>query len=78
MLDEATEGLAPVIRDEIWNRLGALKRTGLSILVIDKELEALCELADRHYVIEKGEIVWTGTTAQLMADPSVHETYLGV
>jgi branched-chain amino acid transport system ATP-binding protein len=78
VLDEATEGLAPVIRDEIWNRLGALKRTGLSILVIDKELEALCELADRHYVIEKGEIVWTGTTAQLMADPSVHETYLGV
>ncbi len=77
-LDEATEGLAPVIRDEIWSRLGALKRTGLSILVIDKELEALCELADRHYVIEKGEIVWSGTTAQLRADPSVHETYLGV
>jgi branched-chain amino acid transport system ATP-binding protein len=78
VLDEATEGLAPVIREEIWSRLGALKRTGLSILVIDKELEALCELADRHYVIEKGEIVWSGTTAQLMADPSVHETYLGV
>jgi branched-chain amino acid transport system ATP-binding protein len=78
VLDEATEGLAPVIREEIWSRLGALKRTGLSILVIDKELEALCELADRHYVIEKGEIVWSGTTAQLMANPGVHETYLGV
>jgi len=78
VLDEATEGLAPVIRDEIWSRLGALKRTGLSILVVDKELEALCELADRHYVIEKGEIVWTGTTAALVANPGVHETYLGV
>ena len=78
VLDEATEGLAPVIRDEIWSRLGALKRTGLSILVIDKEIEALCELADRHYVIEKGEIVWSGATAALLADPSIHETYLGV
>jgi branched-chain amino acid transport system ATP-binding protein len=78
VLDEATEGLAPVIRDEIWNRLGALKRTGLSILVIDKELEALCELADRHYVIEKGEIVWRGATSELMANPAVHATYLGV
>jgi len=78
VLDEATEGLAPVIRDEIWSRLGALKRTGLSLLVIDKELDALCELADRHYVIEKGEIVWSGTTAQLVANPSIGETYLGV
>jgi branched-chain amino acid transport system ATP-binding protein len=78
ILDEATEGLAPVIRDEIWSRLGMLKRSGLSILVIDKELEALCELADRHYVIEKGEIVWSGSTAELMASPEIHETYLGV
>ena len=78
VLDEATEGLAPVIRDEIWSRLGALKRTGLSILVVDKELDALCELADRHYVIEKGEIVWSGPTAALLADPGIHETYLGV
>jgi len=78
VLDEATEGLAPVIREEIWNRLGMLKRSGLSILVIDKELEALSELADRHYVLEKGEIVWAGSTAELMADPSIHETYLGV
>jgi branched-chain amino acid transport system ATP-binding protein len=78
ILDEATEGLAPVIREEIWMRLGALKSSGLSILVIDKELEALCELADRHYVIEKGEIAWSGTTAALLADPSIHETYLGV
>jgi branched-chain amino acid transport system ATP-binding protein len=78
VLDEATEGLAPVIREEIWTRLGMLKRSGLSILVIDKELEALCELADRHYVLEKGEIAWTGSTAELMANPSIHETYLGV
>ncbi len=77
-LDEATEGLAPVIREEIWSRLGALKRTGLSILVIDKELEALCELADRHYILEKGEIVWSGSTTQLQANPEIHETYLGV
>ena len=78
VLDEATEGLAPVIREEIWTRLGMLKRSGLSILVSDKELEALCELADRHYVLEKGEIAWTGSTAELMANPSIHETYLGV
>ena len=78
ILDEATEGLAPVIRDEIWSRLGMLKRSGLSIRVIDKELEALCELADLHYVIEKGEIVWSGSTAELMASPEIHETYLGV
>lgn len=78
VLDEATEGLAPVIREEIWARLTELKKTGLSILVIDKELEALCHLADRHYVLERGEIVWRGTTAQLMAQPSVQETYLGV
>ena len=78
ILDEATEGLAPVIREEIWARLAVLKRSGLSILVIDKELEALCEIADRHYVIEKGEIAWSGSTAELLADPSIHETYLGV
>ena len=78
VLDEATEGLAPVIREEIWTRLGMLNRSGLSILVIDNELEALCELADRHYVLEKGDIAWTGSTAELMANPSIHETYLGV
>jgi branched-chain amino acid transport system ATP-binding protein len=78
ILDEATEGLAPVVREEIWLRLAELKRTGLSILVIDKELEELTALADRHYIIEKGEIVWSGTSADLMADTRVHETYLGV
>ena len=78
VLDEATEGLAPVIRDEIWMRLAALKKTGLSILVIDKELEALCKLADRHYLLEKGEIMWSGSTAELIAQPEIHESYLGV
>jgi branched-chain amino acid transport system ATP-binding protein len=78
ILDEATEGLAPVVREEIWTRLHQLKQTGLSILVIDKEIDALCELADRHYVIEKGEIVWSGDTPALQADASVQETYLGV
>jgi branched-chain amino acid transport system ATP-binding protein len=77
ILDEATEGLAPVIRDEIWSRLHALKATGLSILVIDKELEALSKLADRHYVLEKGEVVWQGDAAAL-ADPAMQATYLGV
>jgi branched-chain amino acid transport system ATP-binding protein len=78
ILDEATEGLAPVVREEIWTRGGQLKQTGLAILVIDKELEELTALADRHYIIEKGEIVWSGASADLMADKRVHETYLGV
>ncbi|GAC1327449.1 MAG: ABC transporter ATP-binding protein [Beijerinckiaceae bacterium] len=78
ILDEATEGLAPVVREEIWARLHLLKQTGLSILVIDKEIDALCQLADRHYVIEKGEIVWRGDTKALQADALVQETYLGV
>jgi branched-chain amino acid transport system ATP-binding protein len=78
ILDEATEGLAPVVREEIWARLHKLKETGLSILVIDKEIDALCELADRHYIIEKGEIVWSGDTPALQADASVQATYLGV
>ena len=78
ILDEATEGLAPVVREEIWRRLHALKQTGLSILIIDKELEELCALADRHYVIEKGEVVWSGDTAALQADATVQTTYLAV
>jgi branched-chain amino acid transport system ATP-binding protein len=78
ILDEATEGLAPVVREEIWMRLGQLKQTGLAILVIDKELDELTTLADRHYIIEKGEIAWSGVSAELIADTRVHETYLGV
>jgi branched-chain amino acid transport system ATP-binding protein len=78
ILDEATEGLAPLIRREIWLVLLRLKEAGQSILVIDKNLKALERIADRHYVIEKGRIVWHGTTAELRADRSVTERHLGV
>src|SRR3974390_20114 len=78
VLDEATEGLAPLIREDIWATLHKLKQLGLSIIVIDKDLEALCRLADRHYIIEKGEVVWNGTTPELMADSDLHDSYLGV
>ena len=76
VLDEATEGLAPVVRAEIWQALEALKREGLAILVVDKNLEALARLADRHAILEKGEIVWTGTTPDLKAPGGPVERYL--
>ncbi len=78
ILDEATEGLAPLVRAEIWRILEALKQAGLAILVIDKNVEALTRIADRHTIIEKGRAVWTGTSAQLTADPKLRERYLGV
>jgi branched-chain amino acid transport system ATP-binding protein len=78
VLDDATEGLAPLIREDIWAKLHALKKLGLSIIVIDKDLEALCALADRHYILEKGEIVWSGPTPELMANKDLHDRYLGV
>jgi len=78
VLDEATEGLAPIVREEIWRRLHELKGTGVAILIIDEELDELCALADRHYVIEKGEIVWSGDTAALQADARVQAIYLAV
>jgi branched-chain amino acid transport system ATP-binding protein len=78
ILDEATEGLAPLIRQEIWACLAMLKAEGESILVIDKNVDALARLADRHAVIEKGRIVWTGTSAELMADPALKNRYLHV
>ena len=78
ILDEATEGLAPLIRQHIWKALDVLKGTGLAMIVIDKEIEALVDFADRHFVVEKGEIVWRGTSAELLADPSIQEAYLGV
>ena len=78
VLDEATEGLAPLIRDEIWACLAALKDHGESILIIDKNIDALIRLADRHSVIEKGRIVWTGTTAELASNPDIKERYLHV
>lgn len=78
ILDEATEGLAPLIRAEIWRVLQHLKSAGQSILVIDKNVEALTRIADRHYVIEKGRIVWSGSSAALKDNPDIQHRYLGV
>jgi branched-chain amino acid transport system ATP-binding protein len=76
--DEATEGLAPLIRAEIYRSIESLKAEGLSILVIDKDVKALTKVADRHYVLEKGRVVWSGTSAELAADANVQHRYLGV
>ncbi|MBX2886741.1 MAG: ABC transporter ATP-binding protein [Granulosicoccus sp.] len=78
ILDEATEGLAPLIRKEIWTRLEALKQTGLTILLIDKNIEDLSRIADKHYMIEKGKIVWSGSTEQMQANPELKSRYLGI
>lgn len=78
ILDEAAEGLAPKVRAEIWRVLGELKETGQSILVIDQNLDALMRLADRHYIMEKGRIVWTGDSAALGADADLRHRHLGV
>ncbi|MFY0613657.1 MAG: ATP-binding cassette domain-containing protein, partial [Hyphomicrobiaceae bacterium] len=78
ILDEATEGLAPLIREEIWLCLGRIKEDGLSILIVDKNIADLVKLADRHYVIEKGHIVWSGTSPDLLANVDVQHRYLGV
>jgi len=78
VLDEATEGLAPVIREEIWRTLGQLKREGLSQIVIDKNVGHLLRLADQHYVIEKGRMVWQGDSAALREQPDIVHQYLGV
>ena len=78
ILDEATEGLAPLIRRDIWNCLARLKATGLSILVIDKNFGALMRVADRHVIIERGRVVWEGASAALAAAPDVQHRYLGV
>ena len=78
ILDEATEGLAPVIREEIWHCLALLKESGQTTLVVDKYIERLLRLADRHIVLERGRIAWTGSSAELDADRSVWSRYLGV
>jgi len=78
ILDEATEGLAPLIRAEIWACLVRLKAEGQAILLVDKHLDALTRIADRHVVIEKGHAVWTGTSAALTADPTVRQRFLQV
>ena len=78
ILDEATEGVAPQIRAEIWQCLTRLKAAGQSILVIDKNVEALIRIADRHYLIERGKVVWVGSSPELAATPPIQHRYLGV
>ena len=78
LLDEATEGLAPRIRDEIWRVLARLKDGGQAILVVDKNIVPLLRLADRHYILEKGRTVWCGASAELAAAPELLHRYLGV
>jgi branched-chain amino acid transport system ATP-binding protein len=78
VLDEATEGLAPLVREEIWKSLVARKALGQSILVIDKHLAKLMPIADRHYVVEKGRVVFSSNSAELEARPDVRERYIGV
>ncbi|BDE08108.1 ABC transporter ATP-binding protein [Vulcanimicrobium alpinum] len=78
VLDEATEGLAPVVREEIWAALRGLRARGLAVLVVDKYLHALAGVAPRAIVIEKGRVAWTGATLALADDPALHDRYLGV
>ena len=78
LLDEATEGLAPRIRAEIWRVLATLKSAGQAILVVDKNIAPLLRLADRHYILERGCTVWSGGSAELAAAPELQHRYLGV
>ena len=78
ILDEATEGLAPLIRNEIWNCVSNLKSAGQSILLVDKNIDALTQIADRHYIIEKGKVVWDGTSSELQGDQDLQHRFLGV
>jgi branched-chain amino acid transport system ATP-binding protein len=78
VLDEATEGLAPLVREEIWQCLARLRQEGQTILVIDKYVERLMKLADRHVILERGRVVWQGTSAALNADRALWARYLGV
>ena len=78
ILDEATEGLAPLIRTKIWDALGLIRDSGLSILVVDKNVQDLIELADRHFVMEKGKVVWSGSSDELKTASDVQHRYLGV
>ncbi len=78
ILDEATEGLAPLVRADIYRSIEQLKAEGLSILVIDKDVNALTRVADRHYVLEKGRVVWSGSSAQLRENRDMQHRYLGI
>jgi len=78
ILDEATEGLAPLIRAEIYRSIEKLKADGMAILLIDKDVKSLTRIADRHFVLEKGRVVWSGTSSELSASPEIQHRYLGV
>lgn len=78
ILDEATEGLAPLIRKEIWKGLSILKEKGLAILIIDKNIDALLAIGKRHYIMEKGKIVWSGSSTELRDNTGLQSQYLGV
>ena len=78
ILDEATEGLAPLVREEIWRCLAALRASGQAILVIDKYVQRLIGLADRHVILEKGRVAWSGSSTALAKDASIWQGYLGV
>jgi len=78
VLDEATEGLAPLVREEIWRCLAALRAEGQSILVIDKYIQRLLQVAERHTIVERGRVVWDGSSTELAADPQLWHRYLGV
>jgi branched-chain amino acid transport system ATP-binding protein len=78
ILDEASEGLAPLVRDEIWRSLERLRASGHSILVIDKNVKTLTRIADRHYIIERGRVVWVGNSRELAEAPEIQHRYLGV
>ncbi|MBS0454884.1 MAG: ABC transporter ATP-binding protein [Proteobacteria bacterium] len=78
ILDEATEGLAPLVRGEIWNCLAQLKATGLAMVVIDKNIGPLLRLADRHFIVAKGQVAWSGSSEALRAQPELLRTYVGV
>jgi branched-chain amino acid transport system ATP-binding protein len=78
ILDEATEGLAPLVREEVWRVLATLRQAGHAMLVIDKYVHRLIELADRQVILEKGKVVWSGSSAQLDADRSLWSRHLGL
>ena len=78
ILDEATEGLAPLVREEIWQRLAVLRREGLAMLIIDKNVDALMRFSDRHLILEKGRVVWQGNSEALAADRAARDRHLSV
>ena len=78
ILDEATEGLAPIVRDDIYRSIERLKAEGLALLVIDKDLKALARVADRHYILEKGRVAWVGDSRELSQNRDIQHRYLGV